>query len=141
MEPAESLSIEVRGRVVGKQRPRFRGHAYTSEATREAERAIRDAWVAAHGSRPDYRGPVRVLVSCGRELARTSPKRNAGMPDTSRPDIDNVCKLVMDALSGVAWRDDSQVVSLEAHKLARRPHGAGDVTYVTVTYYEAREEK
>lgn len=31
---------------------------------------------------------------------------------TSRPDADNVSKAVMDALNGVAWKDDSQVSGL-----------------------------
>lgn len=35
---------------------------------------------------------------------------------TKKPDVDNIAKLVMDALNGLAWHDDSQVVSLSAHK-------------------------
>ena len=35
---------------------------------------------------------------------------------TSRPDVDNLMKAVMDALNGVAWQDDSQVCETLAVK-------------------------
>lgn len=101
-----------------------------------AEEAIRAAWMGAHGCQSGFEGPVGVRVCFSRQLAKSSPKGRAGSPDTSRPDLDNACKLVLDALNGVAFKDDRKVVSLEAHKLPRTPHGTGDSTYVTVTYHE-----
>jgi Holliday junction resolvase RusA-like endonuclease len=35
----------------------------------------------------------------------------------ARPDLDNVLKLVMDALTGIAWRDDRQVCEIVASKV------------------------
>ncbi len=35
----------------------------------------------------------------------------------TRPDIDQFVKLVLDAGNGILWDDDSQVVSLVAHKI------------------------
>jgi Holliday junction resolvase RusA-like endonuclease len=35
---------------------------------------------------------------------------------TSRPDTDNYIKSVQDALNGIVWKDDSQVVALIADK-------------------------
>lgn len=34
------------------------------------------------------------------------------------PDVDNVAKACLDALSGIVWRDDRQVVSLTVEKVA-----------------------
>src|SRR5690606_1470441 len=38
-----------------------------------------------------------------------------GIP-TTKPDIDKLARLVLDALTGLAWRDDSQVARLSAAK-------------------------
>ncbi len=35
---------------------------------------------------------------------------------TGRPDVDNYAKIVLDALNGIAWKDDSQVWQLTATK-------------------------
>jgi Holliday junction resolvase RusA-like endonuclease len=36
---------------------------------------------------------------------------------TTRPDVDNLCKFILDALNRVFWRDDCLVYSVEAEKL------------------------
>lgn len=45
----------------------------------------------------------------------------------TRPDLDNLVKAVKDALTGVLWRDDSQVIELEAKKVYDNPPGV-DIT-------------
>ncbi len=32
------------------------------------------------------------------------------------PDLDKLCRACLDSLTGIVWRDDSQVVRLEANK-------------------------
>lgn len=43
-------------------------------------------------------------------------KGSAPMWHTVRPDTDNLIKMILDALSGVFWRDDTVVCNLEARK-------------------------
>ena len=47
-----------------------------------------------------------------------SKTRIAGIPSpkTTRPDVDNLCKAVLDSLNGIAWADDAIVCSLRAVK-------------------------
>ncbi len=45
----------------------------------------------------------------------------------TRPDLDNYVKAVKDALTGVLWRDDSQIIELEAKKVYDNPPGV-DIT-------------
>ena len=46
-------------------------------------------------------------------------KASAPLHHSGKPDVDNLAKLVMDQItkSGRIWKDDSQVVSLTAHKI------------------------
>ncbi len=46
------------------------------------------------------------------KLKATSPKNH-----TTKPDIDNLVKFVMDALNRNFWSDDSQIFSIEAKKV------------------------
>lgn len=43
-------------------------------------------------------------------------ERYASTEPTGRPDTENMVKACMDAMTGVVWYDDSQVVSLHARK-------------------------
>jgi crossover junction endodeoxyribonuclease RusA len=60
---------------------------------------------------------VAVAVELRFRLPRPKalPKTRA-TPHTTRPDIDKLTRAVLDALTGVAWGDDSQVASLHATK-------------------------
>lgn len=84
------------------------------------ERAIREAFENATG-RPSepFLGPIDVCIKTYRQLPKSTPKSVLSEPDTHKPDIDNVAKIVLDALNGVAWEDDAQVVSLTVSKLDR----------------------
>nr|DAF04112.1 MAG TPA: Endodeoxyribonuclease RusA [Caudoviricetes sp.] len=117
-----SVSFDVWGKVRGKGRPRFTrgGHAYTPKATRDYEAAIREAYMnAPRKPREPFSGPIAVSILTYRQLPKSTPKSVFSEPDTHKPDIDNVAKVILDALNGVAWEDDAQVVSLTVSKLKR----------------------
>lgn len=61
---------------------------------------------------PVPEGPVTVSLTFHVERPKTTKLWGP------KPDIDNYAKSVLDALndSGVAWKDDCQVVTLHAHK-------------------------
>jgi Holliday junction resolvase RusA-like endonuclease len=75
-------------------------------------------------------GPVELSVSA--IYLRPKSQKNARWK-TSRPDADNLSKLLKDALNKVAWRDDAQVVSLHMWKQY------GDVAKVVVRIVELPE--
>lgn len=117
-----SVSFDVWGKVMGKGRPRFTrgGRPYTPKATRDYERAIRESFENATGRPPEpFSGQIAVCIKTYRQLPKSTPKSVRSEPDIHKPDIDNVAKIVLDALNGVAWEDDAQVVSLMASKLDR----------------------
>ena len=65
-------------------------------------------------------GPVCVTLQFHRRKPKSYPKLKASWPVT-KPDIDKQARLVLDALTGIAFRDDAQVVRLVAEKMWGEP--------------------
>lgn len=119
------IEFTVSGDPVAKGRPRFstRGgfvRTHTPAKTREHEKAVR--LCADQATDEPLQGPLRVEVWSFHPIpqsftkARKQAAQDATLRPTTRPDVDNVLKLVCDALEGVAYENDSQVVEMEARK-------------------------
>lgn len=132
-----SLTFWVRGPVVGKARPRVtRNGRFTPAATRDAEARVAEAARAAlpeGAEQPLFgrREPVSVGITVWRPLPESRPKRVEAEPDTFKPDLDNVAKLVMDAMQGVVLEDDAQVTTLYVSKMDRM-RGMDECMFVIV---------
>lgn len=98
------------------------GHAVTytdaKHPVHSYKAAIRLAWAQAVSEGPtDEPVTMRIEAVFPRPKGKVwKTKRMASYPQCSKPDIDNVGKAVMDALNGVAYRDDSQVWLLTVTK-------------------------
>lgn len=98
------VAFTVLGDPVPKERPRYGlRRTYTPKRTVVAETRVVDAFDVAHPLRVPMSGPVGMRVQFYRASRR-------------RIDLDNLCKLILDALNGVAYVDDVQVVHLTAEK-------------------------
>ena len=130
MEQAGAVRIIVPGTPVPKARARTvtqggRTHSYTPERTREWEEAVQ--WIAAQHRPPSpLRGPLAVAMT----FYLPKPKRGKREYPSVRPDIDNYCKAVMDALNGMVWQDDGQIVQLEASKRYGEPRAEIEIREV-----------
>ena len=125
--------------VRGKGRVRFvrqTGRTYTPDETAAAMERIRMAYDGAtcNGAKAPKGVPVLVSVDTWRPLPRSRPKRVEAEPDTFKPDADNIAKLVLDALNGIAWHDDTQVTDLVVHKHERSRACDGDLMHVEVSW-------
>lgn len=103
------LDCTIPGTPVPKARARkgAGGRWYTPEATASQEASIRQyvsGWMLATRVKP-IEGPIIVEV----HSMFSRPSGNKTQMHTQRPDWDNLGK-VTDALNGVAWNDDCQVV-------------------------------
>lgn len=118
----------------GKSRARFNGHAYTPKKTKELMDQIRSEW-ESHGHPKAPKGtPVTVFISCSRPMPRSRWKRGLFEEyDVFVPDVDNIAKLVLDGLNGVAWEDDRQIVGITVVKRPRK-RDAKEQTYVCVSW-------
>lgn len=120
----DRVSITVDGPPIGKGRPRFvrsTGHAYTPPATAAYEAVV--GWTAreAMAGHPPMNVPLWLSMHAYMPVPGSwSKKRTAqaldGLLWPSRPDLDNVFKVLMDALNGVVWADDKQIVEAELIK-------------------------
>jgi len=103
---------------IGKGRPRFgQGHAYTPHRTALYEREIRRSYKG-----DKFIGAVKIELDFGLQTPRSASKAMkakmlAGeVYPEKKPDTDNLIKAVLDALNGVAYEDDKQIVLIIARK-------------------------
>lgn len=122
----------------GKQRARTAGgHLYTPEQTRADMQAIAWAYRQTGGGMAPKGVPVSVHVT----TCRPMPKSRKGNeePDVFKPDVDNVLKLVLDALNGVAWHDDAQVTTAVVDKADRSKAETEPWMHITVCWEEGQQ--
>lgn len=118
------INFIVPGTPVGKARPRVTrsGRVYTPESTAQAEEAIRQAAQQAMYGLEPMEGPLVATLAFIMPIPTSWSKRHRDdaltgvMAHTSRPDLDNLIKTVLDALNGIAYSDDKQIVRLGATK-------------------------
>jgi crossover junction endodeoxyribonuclease RusA len=109
----------VPGDPIPKARARvMAGYAYTPKRTRVAEATVAAAAKAAGVYPTTY--PVRLSATFYRGSAR-------------RCDLDNLIKLVQDALNGIAYVDDQQIMTLVAEKHIDRESPRTDIQVEVLT--------
>lgn len=112
------ITFTIPGPAVGKGRPRAtrQGRLYTPEKTVRyeslvalaAQEAMQDKWPTEY--------PIRITINiyCDIPQSWSQKKKNAALDGTIRPtgkpDWDNVGKAISDALNGIVYKDDKQIV-------------------------------
>lgn len=117
------LIFSVEGNPVGKQRPRFTkmGRTYTPKKTSDYESQIKAQALSAMGPAEPLETPVAVYIYINHAIpASYSKKRKEAclsrLERPKKPDLDNVAKAYLDAMNGIVYKDDVQVVSLHVTK-------------------------
>jgi crossover junction endodeoxyribonuclease RusA len=99
---------------------------YTPDAkVRPFKQAVAFEYKNAGG--PLIDGPVGIVIFKVFQRPKSMTKKRGPNPrvrKTTKPDLDNVDKAVMDALTGIAYRDDAQICKAESEKWI----AAGDET-------------
>lgn len=121
--PRKQAEISIQGKPIAKGRPRLGkgGHTYTPEKTQAAEKVIADTWKLKYGDKK-LSGALRITVCAAFLVPKSKSKKEkeqllARAYRTERPDIDNIVKLVLDALNKVAYEDDSCIAEIRASKI------------------------
>lgn len=96
--------LTVPGTPEIKSRPRVtKNGTFTPKKTIASEKRIAAVFASLYPDATLITGPVEMIV-------------DFWLPDYAHKDVDNLAKLVMDALNKIAYEDDSQVVSILARK-------------------------
>ncbi|MFR7934713.1 MAG: RusA family crossover junction endodeoxyribonuclease [Clostridium perfringens] len=113
--------VVVTGKIRGKARPRIcRGHAFTPKDTVQYEKLVRECYKQQDGRYIE--GPVKALIIAYYKIPKSySKKRVQAIRDglekpTKKPDADNIGKIILDSLNGVAYKDDSEIIELSVIK-------------------------
>jgi len=136
-----TIMFEVPGPPVGKGRPRMTrtGHCYTPTKTAQYESKI--AWCFQQAA-PDH-VPIKTAItlhvvaympipaSWSRKKAKAAEEGE--IRPTVKPDLDNILK-TLDALNGVAWKDDAQIVTAQVSK------AYGEIAALWITIYWDEQE-
>lgn len=112
------ISLTIPGPPVGKQRARVtrQGHAYTPAKTVNYETLIRELFAVQYPNHVPWTGPLLMHVTAFFAIPKSTPKKRLGEMEAEtvwyphRIDGDNLWKIIADALNGLAYVDDGQLV-------------------------------
>lgn len=123
------FELTIEGESIAKGRPKLAsvgGHAraFTPARTRRYEDVVRQRATVEWNGRPLIADtPIDVQLTFVRSVPASWPKKKraaalAGdLRPMGRPDLDNCCKSVTDALNGVVYFDDALIAEMTARKV------------------------
>ena len=136
------MKFTVPGEPTGKARPKvFRNGDFTKGVTPEKtvlyENLVKVEFQRQCPRQPIIENPVALKIRCFYGLAKGDSKKKqaaklaGAIRPTKKPDIDNCIKIIADALNGLAYVDDTQIVAVVAEKFfAEIPRVEVEITEV-----------
>lgn len=141
------VKFTILGEPKGKGRPRFcrnTGHATTPKDTVNYETLVYMEYLKQCN---EFRFPDDVMLDMRIKAyysipKSTSKKKRTAMlageiRPTKKPDMDNVVKIIADALNQVAYRDDTQIVDCQCRKF----YSENPRVEVTIKTVEPKKER
>ncbi len=121
------VTFSVECLPIPKGRPRFKRagkfiQTYTPKKTLDFEELLRSRAVEAMGDSEPLDSPLEAFFYIRLPVPQSYSKKRSkacleGLESPiKRPDIDNYAKSILDAMNGVIFKDDSQVISLHITK-------------------------
>lgn len=118
------MRFEVLGKPVAKARPRMtrQGFAYTPVKTVNYENLVKYTFQSEFPQHEPFKGYIEASITAIFEVPKSYSKKKAKeLLETHnnynhKPDCDNLAKIILDSLNGIAYKDDSQVTILHINK-------------------------
>ena len=120
------FEFEVIGDIKGKARPRVNTYtckAYTPENTKDYEMLIKQYFKIKYPRYVPLENRVSVKIVAQFKIPKTTTKKDRALIEegklspTKKPDIDNIVKIILDALNKMAFKDDNQITKIEVEKI------------------------
>lgn len=123
------MEFQILGTPVGKRRPKFstiHGYAQAVKPKEDViyENLVKVCFTQAKPTDYDlYDKPLRVEITAFFDIPKSFSKKRIeealeGLcSPLKKPDADNIAKIICDALNGVAYKDDTQIVELRVRKI------------------------
>ncbi len=117
--------FEVPGKIIGKGRPRlntYTGSVYTPTRTKDYESLVEQYFLLKYPRYKPFEGRVQVEINAFFEIPKSAKKADKELMlenkinPTKKPDIDNIIKIILDAMNGIAFKDDIQITKLNVEK-------------------------
>ena len=141
-----SLAFAVQGRPVPWSRTRLNPRAksaqrafFKADNVKQYQKRIRDEFFVAYRQIGFTSNPVRLNCPVEMDLMfiYAKPKSSKRVMMTTKPDLDNLEKIYLDALNRVAYEDDCQVVRVNKAKM----YGSNDHVTCIISWIEEAEIK
>ena len=118
------IKFEVLGQPIAKQRPRVTrsGIAYTPAKTVNYETLVRYTYQSQYPKQELILGHIEATIIAVFPIPKSYSKKktdellNGIYNYDKKPDCDNLAKIILDSLNGIAYKDDSQVTLLHIAK-------------------------
>lgn len=118
--------FEVPGKITGKGRPRVNtttAIAYTPTKTKEYEELVKQYFIIKNRCTKPLEGRLAVTIKAYFGIPKNTSKKqkeemlNNNISPVKKPDIDNIAKIILDALNKLAFNDDNQIIKLSVEKI------------------------
>lgn len=117
------MRLTIQGKVQAKQRPRFNGKfTYTPSQTKNYENWVKLSFINQYPNFKPFENSLNAKITAYYEIPKSVSKKKreqmmlGEIRPTIKPDLDNIAKSILDALNGLAYIDDKQVVDLIVEK-------------------------
>ena len=131
------MKLTIPGEPCAKQRPRLgKGFTYTPTKTVNYETLVKQLYITQGNERLE--GALKLTVNAYFSIPKSASKKKtldmyeSRIRPTKRPDWDNIGKIISDALNGLAYHDDSQIVAATVGKwYSTEPRVEVEITELT----------
>ncbi len=134
-------SFFIPGKPTPLKRPRFSkdGHCYDSQKAEKArDKKVLMSQIRSQGMLKRFKGPISIDLAFHMPLTKIEKKKGFKLiPYPKIPDIDNLCKFILDVMNGFIFDDDKLIVMLTCKKVACETPG----TYIKIKNMELNGEE